>query len=184
MDEATLVALATAGDQRAWQLIVARYRGRLAAIGRAHRLCGEEIDDTMQDTWLRAFMALPALRDDAKLGGWLATIMRRQCLAALRERRRRPDHLAAEPGLFDRVCDDARVEDGVLAEERTRSVRNAVCRLQERDRELLRQLASPEGISYDGVARQLRMPRGSVGPTRQRVIHRIRKLIGPDLLTA
>lgn len=73
-----------------------QHRSRLRAV--AYRMLGSlaEADDAVQDSWLRL------RRSDAEqidnLGGWLTTVVARECLHKLRSRRqRREDSFAAQP---------------------------------------------------------------------------------------
>jgi len=64
-------------------------RPRLRAV--AHRMLGSvsEADDAVQDAWLRLSRAESARIDN--LGGWLTTVVARECLHQLRSRRRRQE---------------------------------------------------------------------------------------------
>jgi RNA polymerase sigma factor (sigma-70 family) len=88
---ADLVRAAAAGDARAWDELVRRYTGLLWSICRDHRL--ERADaadaaDAVQLTWLRLLERLNSLHDPARVGGWLATTCRHECLAVIRRTRR------------------------------------------------------------------------------------------------
>ena len=64
-----------------------QHRPRLRAV--AYRMLGSmaEADDAVQDTWLRLSRSEADQIDN--LGGWLTTVVARECLHALRSRRRR-----------------------------------------------------------------------------------------------
>ncbi len=64
-----------------------QHRPRLRAV--AYRMLGSmaEADDAVQDTWLRLSRSEAEQIDN--LGGWLTTVVARECLHALRSRRRR-----------------------------------------------------------------------------------------------
>ncbi|HYT09376.1 MAG TPA: sigma-70 family RNA polymerase sigma factor [Mycobacteriales bacterium] len=89
-DEVTRAALAAAGGDRA-----AAARFVRATQADVRRLCvhlGDpgEADDLVQETYLRAFRALPAFAGRSTARTWLLAIARRACADAVRERRRRP----------------------------------------------------------------------------------------------
>ncbi len=74
-DDAVLVNAARDGDRGAFARLYERY-GRMVhgiLLARAPR---REVDDLVQDVFLVALRRLPALRDTAAFGGWLATIAR------------------------------------------------------------------------------------------------------------
>src|SRR6478672_4668647 len=75
-----------------------QHRSRLRAV--AYRMLGSlaEADDAVQDAWLRLSRSDSEAIDN--LGGWLTTVVARECLHLLRSRRhRREESLAEEPDL-------------------------------------------------------------------------------------
>ena len=57
------------------------------AIARAHHLHSHDAADVAQTTWLRLFEHLDRVNEPARVGAWLATTARRECLRVLREGR-------------------------------------------------------------------------------------------------
>jgi RNA polymerase sigma factor (sigma-70 family) len=82
--DADLVRLARDGDPVAFRLLVERYQPMARA--RAARLCTDphEVDDIVQESFLRAFAALDRLRDPGRFAGWLGGIVLNVCRAAQR----------------------------------------------------------------------------------------------------
>ncbi len=74
-----LVRLARAGDPVAFRLLVERH-GPMAR-ARASRLCSDPdtVDDIVQESFLRAFVALDRLRDPGRFAGWLGGIVLNVC---------------------------------------------------------------------------------------------------------
>jgi len=171
--DAALVQAARDGDQAAWSALVERYDRVIVSISRAHRLGHHDVDDVRQTTWLRAVEHLDRLQDPERIGAWLATVARRESLRLLRAAGRvRPcDHktLEREPDISPPP--DVRV----LASERREAVRGAVSSLPRRDRTLLGMLFGEAEPSYADIGRTLKMPVGSIGPTRGRVLERLRR---------
>jgi RNA polymerase sigma factor (sigma-70 family) len=85
---AVFVARARTGDKAAWAELVERYTPLVGSICRRYRLANMDAADVGQTVWLRLIERLPALREPAALGGWLATTTRRECLRVLRAARR------------------------------------------------------------------------------------------------
>jgi len=79
-----LVRLARDGDTVAFRLLVERHQP--AARARARSLCGNpsDVDDVVQESFLRAFIGLAALRDPDRFGGWLGGIVANVCRALTR----------------------------------------------------------------------------------------------------
>jgi len=74
-----LVRLARDGDTVAFRLLVERHQP--AARARARRLCPNpsDVDDVVQESFLRAFIALDRLRDPDRFAGWLDRIVLNVC---------------------------------------------------------------------------------------------------------
>ena len=79
ISDGDLVRLARDGDQVAFRLLVERHQPMVRA--RARRLCPNpsDVDDTVQDSFLQAFIALDRLRDPDRFAGWLAGIVLNVC---------------------------------------------------------------------------------------------------------
>lgn len=88
-DEA-LAACAAAGDEPAFEEIVARYQGRVFRL--ASRLTGNDGDaaDVLQDTFLQVYRGLGSFRGESRFGTWLYRIATNAALMQRRARARRP----------------------------------------------------------------------------------------------
>jgi RNA polymerase sigma factor (sigma-70 family) len=166
-----LVRSARAGDAGAWDEIVRRYGGLVWATVRAHRLSDADAQDAAQATWIRLVRHLGRLRDANALGGWLATVARHESLRTIRSAGR--DVLCeAFPEI---AADQDDLDADLVAGERASAMREALGRLGERDRALLRMLAAEPVPSYAEIGAALDMPIGSIGPTRARALGRLRR---------
>jgi RNA polymerase sigma factor (sigma-70 family) len=174
---AELVRAAAAGDAHAWDELVRRYTGLLWSICRDHRLGSADAADVVQLTWLRLLEKLDTLQDPARVGGWLATTCRHECLAVIRKARRTSP--SSETVEF-RVEPDSPSDVEVLRSDRDATLWEAFSRLGDRCRNVLRVLvaeAEDGPPSYARAAEQLGMPIGSLGPTRARCLERLRELL-------
>jgi RNA polymerase sigma factor (sigma-70 family) len=172
--DAALVLAARRGDHAAWQELVERFGRLLRAICRAHRLNAADTDDVIQTTWVRAVEHIGRIHDADRFASWLATVARRECLRALRRHARvRP---CEEEQLHARADPAADPAAKVLEAERRHAVRAAVHRLAPRDRTLLVRLFNDTDPSYADIGRELGMPIGSIGPTRGRILERMRRV--------
>jgi RNA polymerase sigma-70 factor (ECF subfamily) len=104
--DADLVELARDGDQVAFRLLVERHQRMVLARARQLLANPSDVDDIMQESFLRAFIALGQLRDPDRFAGWLAGIVFNVC-RSLRRREQltlfpdwpEPLHPAATDGL-------------------------------------------------------------------------------------
>lgn len=170
-DLPTLVGAAAAGDEDAWKELVERFDRTVRGVAARHRLSETDREDVAQRTWLQLFLSIDRLREPAAVGGWLAITARRECLRVLQAR--------AREVLVDEACPpeertEESVEDHVVAVERRAALHGALARVPTRERVLIRLLIEEPALSYDQVSSVLRMPRGSLGPTRARCIARLR----------
>lgn len=89
-DDASLVARARAGDASAQRAIYERYRPLLHRVaGSFADLDGDDADDVVQESFVRAFRNLGSLEAPERLGAWLMTIARNRSLTRLARRRAR-----------------------------------------------------------------------------------------------
>jgi RNA polymerase sigma factor (sigma-70 family) len=175
-----LVRRARDGDAEAWEQIVARHQSLLWWLARQFRLSTDDAADVVQLTWLRCLEHLEQLVEVEALGSWLSTICRRECL---RLAARRGDEVLlgevderqrawAAPGQTSDPSVDPYEEVARLDE--WARLHEAIDHLPVRARTVLRALMAGEGSGYSSVARELGVPVGSLGPTRNRALARLR----------
>ena len=84
LSDGDLVRLARDGDPVAFRLLVERHQPAIRA--RARRLCPNpsDVDDTVQESFLQAFIALDRLREPDRFAGWLAGIVLNVCRSLYR----------------------------------------------------------------------------------------------------
>jgi RNA polymerase sigma factor (sigma-70 family) len=171
-----LVRRAAAGDQRAWDQLVARYNDLLWSVARGYRLSTADAADAIQTSWLRLLENLDRISDPDRVAAWLVTTTRRECLKVLqRGSRERPP--PAGHATLDGVDGSGPVDDRMLLAERDAELWEAFTGMSDRCQCLLRVLMASPPPSYETVAAALEMPIGSIGPTRARCLARLRALL-------
>jgi RNA polymerase sigma-70 factor (ECF subfamily) len=145
--DAALIERWTRGDERAASELVARHAPALArfAVNLGAR---DEVDELVQDTFVRAFGSLDAFRGESSLRTWLFTIERRLLLDRRRTEKRRRETIGVEE---HEAVSEFDALDGVVAAETERRVREAVERLTPTQREVFT-LRVTEGLSYKEIA--------------------------------
>src|SRR5215468_11352060 len=110
-----LVARSQGGDIESFNQLIIRWERPIYAL--AYRVIGREEDarDVCQDTFLRAFRALPGFKGQAKFSSWLYRIALNLCRDWIRRQRRapvmqmpegvEPNELAAERGPVESIED-------------------------------------------------------------------------------
>jgi len=80
LDDAEAVRRAIAGDERGFEHLFTHHYSRVVAICRGYPAVGmAEADDAAQDVFVRAFRALPSLREGQHFGRWVLTIAHNRC---------------------------------------------------------------------------------------------------------
>jgi len=182
-DDGALLAAAERGDQGAWDTLVDRYNALLWSVARGYRLGTVDGGDAVQNTWLRLVENLDQIAEPHRLGSWLATTVRRECLQLLRRASREQPAPTFE-WLEKLPNGEAPLDAALLLYERDGALWRALASLSERCQRLLRVLMASPPPSYVDVAAALDMPIGSIGSTRQRCLDRLRKVVSvDDLLT-
>jgi RNA polymerase sigma-70 factor, ECF subfamily len=135
------------GEQRASTLLVERHADAVARFAASIGARGE-VEEVVQDTFVRAFASLEGFRGDSAFRTWLFTIARRLILDRRRAARRQGEHVQVKDT-------DVRTEfdalDAVVAEETEGRMRSALDRLTPTQREVFT-LRVGEGLSYKEIA--------------------------------
>jgi RNA polymerase sigma-70 factor (ECF subfamily) len=146
-----LIARWKAGDQRAATALVERHADAIARFVASVGARGD-VDDLVQDTFVRAFGSLDSFRGESSLRTWLFTIARRLLLDQRRAERRRGGGAAMQVEVHDAdVVTEHDALDEVVADETERRMREAVGRLSVTQREVFT-LRVAEGLSYREIA--------------------------------
>jgi RNA polymerase sigma factor (sigma-70 family) len=171
-----LLAACRAGDQRAWEALIAKYQGLVYSIPYRYGATPDDAADIFQAVWMDLYRELPHLRNAEALRSWLATVAGRRSLHWKRSLQRRgevdlPDEDREEPE------NAAPLPPEVMAEvERDQAVREAIAVLPDRCRELVELLFLQDPpIPYTEVAARFGLAIGSIGFIRGRCIRKLQK---------
>jgi RNA polymerase sigma-70 factor, ECF subfamily len=171
--DAELIAQWKAGDQRAATELVQRHASALARFASSSGARSDEIDEVVQDTFVRAFGSLDGFRGDSSFRTWLFTIERRLMMDRRRAERRRP----AGVGVTE---EDAATEfdalDELLADEVAARVRRAMDRLTPTQREVF-VLRVTEGMSYKDIATAVSTTEGAARVHYHNAMRTIKELL-------
>jgi RNA polymerase sigma-70 factor (ECF subfamily) len=166
VQDAELVRLAQAGDAKAFEALVVKHQRRIARHLARYAKAAGDVEDLVQETFIRAYRGLASFRGDSAFYSWLYRIATNAALNHLE--RRRGDVLlgddapeeraeAFEPGVSD--AEDP--ERTLMAKQIAETVQRAVARLQPELAEALT-LYEIEGKTYAEIAGMLGIPIGTV----------------------
>ena len=177
-----LVRRAREGDAGGWEGLVDGYVGLIWAITHGYRLSEGDAHDVTQTTWLRLVENIDRLADPQRVGAWLATTARRECLRVLRQSQRTV-LLRDGEDLDGEEVDGEEVDASLLRLEQSDAVRQAIAQLPPAAQALLGLLMLDPAPSYEEVSAALGMPIGSIGPTRGRILRKLAVLVAERGIT-
>jgi RNA polymerase sigma factor (sigma-70 family) len=178
-EAAILVSAAAHGDRLAWERIVESYGRLIWVIARNHRLSPGDAADVSQTTWLRLMEHIDRLTEPGRVGAWLATTARRECLRIQAKNRRTspiPDEAIVELVQVRGVAADD-LDAALLSAERSEAVHRAIALLPAHCQEMLRLMMLDPAPTYEEIAAAIGRPIGSLGPSRKRCLEKLRVLL-------
>ena len=161
-----LVQRAQRGDLRAFDLLVLKYQGRIAALVARYVSDAGEVEDVTQEAFIKAYRALGKFRGDSAFYTWLYRIAANAAKNHLVAKGRRPgaDATIEDAEGFDEggmLSESASPEALVMGVELAEVVESAMNGLPDELRAALT-LREFEGLSYDDIADVLGCPVGTV----------------------
>jgi RNA polymerase sigma-70 factor, ECF subfamily len=86
--EAELIAAAVKGDPASFEPLIQQYSPRVFATARRYARLEREVEDIVQEVWIKAFQKLGSFRGDAPFEHWLMRMTVRTCYDFLRAHQR------------------------------------------------------------------------------------------------
>ena len=176
LDDLTL-ARAQRGEEAAWRALVECYQHAVFAL--LSRMLSpfarrDLVEDLAQETFLRAFRALPMFDRAApgRLSSWLLTIATRLALDQLRQRRPAPDEVHA---VHFQAVPASRPDRRLLSEGLTRAVEGL-----SPDHRAVVLLREVHGLGYDEIAKALAISVGTVKSRLSRARAELRAALAED----
>ncbi len=163
-----LVERCIAGDEAAWRVFVDQYSRLVYSIPRRNRFDDSACDDIFQEVFLAAYRHLDSLRDAQSVSKWLITTTTRACARYAKKNKQQ-----ITLGDIQKPS-----EPEIDRQEQLHALYLGLEQIGTRCRELLIRLHTQStGSNYDLIAEEFDMPRGSIGPTRQRCLEKLARAI-------
>ena len=161
-----LVQRAQRGDLRAFDLLVLKYQGRIAALVSRYVSDAGEVEDVTQEAFIKAYRALGKFRGDSAFYTWLYRIAANAAKNHLVAKGRRPgaDATIQDAESFDEggmLSESASPEALAMGGELAEVVESAWNALPDELKAAL-MLREFDGLSYDDIADVLGCPVGTV----------------------
>lgn len=168
-----LVRACLRGDERAWVVLLHRYKQLIYSFPRRYGASPEDAADVFQLVCVELFAALPRLRNQGSVRSWLMTVAAHQ---AYHWQRRYRSRVHREGGDLETAAEElaAPPTETLEQSEREQLVREAIGRLPHRCRELVRVMFYEQPPPpYVDIARGLGLAVGSVGVIRRRCLTKL-----------
>lgn len=178
-----LVAAAKAGDARAFEALVSRYRKRIFALALHITGSSSEADDITQDVFLKAYRALPEFEGRSQFFTWVYRMTVNRSLNVRRDRARRGEDMLDDPRLELAIAVDARSNPGREAE-----LRQSYARLLRAldglpiDMRTTVILVSLQGLSHGEVAVVQKVSEGTIAWRMHEARRRLHEAMAPERL--
>lgn len=183
-----LVRRAQSGDERAFEALVVKYQRRIARHVARYVRRAVDVEDVVQETFIRAYRGLASFRGDSTFYSWIYRIAANAAINALK-REPMPVSLgddgtdegayAFEPG----ASDAENPERTLMASQLADAVERALARLKPELAEPLT-LYEIEGKSYPQIAEMIGVPVGTVRTrifrAREFIAKRLEPILGPQ----
>lgn len=94
--EAELIAAAVQGDPASFEPLIQKYSPRVFATARRYARLEREVEDIVQEVWIKAYQKLGSFRGDAPFEHWLMRMAVRTCYDFLRSHQRNRESAFSE----------------------------------------------------------------------------------------
>ncbi|MBV4395957.1 RNA polymerase sigma factor RpoE [Advenella alkanexedens] len=188
--DAELVARVQKGDKRAFDLLVLKYQRKIMRLLARMLNNQAEIEDIAQETFIKAYRALPQFRGESAFYTWLYRIAintARNWLSSNQRKMLVPDTFETKEGetfsQSDNLIDIDTPESRMVSSEIAQTVNKAIEELPEdlRTAIVLREI---EGLSYEEIAQTMECPIGTVRSrifrAREAIAARLKPVLGQD----
>lgn len=184
--ESQLVQSARSGDRVAFEQLYRKYNDRIFNFSKRITGSPEDAGDVTQETFVRAWNALPKLRADETFGVWLHRIALNRSRDAVKKKGREfalsMDSGATDaegaPSPLEIVSDKPTPENLLMDGEVRDAVSKAVDSLSDHHREVVT-LHHLEGMDVEEVSEVLGIPRGTVMSRLSRAREALRRKLSP-----
>ena len=188
--DALLIQRVKAGDVKAFEMLVVKYQRRIERLISRMVRDVDLVPDIAQETFIRAYRAIPQFRGDSAFYTWLYRIAVNTAKKALMELKRDPlvtqtalaSHQDDDDGQrADQELSDTETPEAVLASKQIASAVNfAIEALSDELRQAIT-LREIEGLSYEEISELMNCPIGTVRSrifrAREAIAARLRPLL-------
>lgn len=179
--KALIAACDQTGACERFEEIVKRHQRRATRIAYYYLRNAADVDEAVQDAFLKAFVHLPSFREELLFELWLTKIVVNGCLDRLKAKKRLDRWMISmgenEHEIIDRhLSDEPSPEKTLLSKERGAQLRTAVDQLPDRQRAVV-VLSQFQGHTTGEISQVLGLSEATVRVHLFRAIRSLRKLL-------
>jgi RNA polymerase sigma factor (sigma-70 family) len=174
--DAHLVQECLAGDERAWNTLIDKYKRLIYSVPVKYGFSPDDAGDIFQNVCIDLFTNLARLRKTESLRSWLITVATHKCFHSRKHQRQDVELDAMERELAEEIA--AAAPQMIQEVQEEQAVRDAIERLTPRCAQLVKLLFYEQPpVPYHEVAQKLGLATGSIGFIRGRCLNRLQKIL-------
>ncbi len=173
-DQRLVELVLSEGDDVAFEFLFTRYREAIRRLLINHSGGVKDVDDLMQETFIKVYINLHRYNSRYTFGQWIYTIARNTFIDHYR---RRQDELPIDERITVSEATNPNPEQCVINSQKRTQIEQAISHLSEVQQQLFR-MRFIEEYSYEEIAEKLSMPLGTVKTNIHRARARMCQLIG------
>ena len=176
VEDERLVQECLAGDERAWNTLIDKYKRLIYSVPVKYGFSPDDAGDIFQNVCIDLFTNLSKLRKIESLRSWLITVATHKCFHWKKQQKGDVELDAMEQEIAEEL---AAAAPQVLQEvQEEQAVRDAIERLTPRCAQLVKLLFYEQPpVPYNEVAQKLGLATGSIGFIRGRCLNRLQKIL-------
>jgi len=176
-DERELLKLLVKGDEEAYRYIYRRYAPKIGALAKSY-LGSDDVDDIIQEVFLRIYKNVRRFRGDARLSTWIYKITINVCNNVYKKLKNRDilidfsENDDNDDEYFLQYGTEEDVQKNAVNEIEIEVLRKALARLTPEDRTIL-YMKKVDGLTYAEIGKILEKPEGTI----KSKLHYIKELL-------
>jgi len=168
------------GEKELYEILLRRYNQTLYRAIRSYLQNDRDVEDTMQDTYIKAYQKLYQFKGDAKFSSWLIRIGINEALMKIRKQKKKQD-LSTNDENFDTILqlpnlNQMNPEEQVINHEIRFLIEKAIDNLPEKYR-IVYTLREVEGMSNTEICASLEISASNVKVRFHRAKHLLREAL-------
>ncbi|WP_427854519.1 RNA polymerase sigma factor [Fervidobacterium islandicum] len=186
-DEKKLIKALAKGDEEAYRYLYRTYAPKIGALVKSF-LGSDDIDDVIQEVFLRVYKGIKKFRGDSKLSTWIYKIAMNVCNNLYKKLKNNSILTDFEEGSSDeeyneyhyQLSSEEDIKEEFSAEIVSRKIKEALDKLSPEDRALL-YMKEVDGLTYAEIGKILDKPEGTIKSKLHYIKKQLKSFLGEAL---